>query len=146
VPTPDSEPDRVRAWAAGHDGRVTLIDRYVPDAEVRGLFAAARVVATPYVAAAQSGVVHLAMTMARPVVATDVGDLPSVVEDGVTGRIVPSGDVDGLRRALAQLLGDPQLAHRLGDAARARTLSEFTWEQVAARVDSALAPAHLPSH
>ena len=112
-------------------GRVTLIDRYVPIDSVRALFADARVVATPYVAGSQSGVVHLAMTMERAVVASDTGDLREAVVDGITGRIVPSGDVGALRDALLEVLTDPELAARWGQAGRTRVLTEFSWERVA---------------
>jgi glycosyltransferase involved in cell wall biosynthesis len=138
VPTADVDPDEVRSWAARHDGHVELIDEYVPIADVHGLFAAARVVATPYIAGSQSGVVHLAMTMRRAVVASDVGELPTTVLDGETGRIVPGGDVARLLDALAEVLGDPALAERWGAAGRDRVLSEFGWERVAERVETAL--------
>ena len=138
VPTPDVDPDRVRRWGAGHGGRVTLIDRYVPIDAVRALFADARVVATPYVAGSQSGVVHLAMTMERAVVASDTGDLPEAVVDGITGRIVPSGDIGALRDALLEVLTDPELAARWGQAGRARVLTEFSWERVAELVEDGL--------
>jgi glycosyltransferase involved in cell wall biosynthesis len=138
VPTPDAEPDEIRAWAARHDGKVALVDQYVPIADVREVFASARLVAAPYIAGSQSGVVHLAMTMERAVVASDIGELPATVLDGVTGRIVPSGDVAALCDALGELLADPELARQWGSAGRARVLSEFGWERVAERVEAGL--------
>jgi glycosyltransferase involved in cell wall biosynthesis len=139
VPTPDSDPDRVRAWAAEHRGRVTLIDRYVELDEVPELFGSARVVVAPYVAGSQSGVVHLAMTMGRAVVASDVGELPSTVVAGETGLIVPAGDVTALEHALADLLSDPARAERLGAAGRRRALTAFSWRATAERIETALA-------
>lgn len=139
VPTPDAEPDRVRAWAARHDGRVTLVDRYLEIEELPPLFGSARVVAAPYLAGSQSGVVALAMTMGRAVVASDVGELPATVIDGETGRVVPSGDVDSLEQALAEILSDPGLAQQFGDAGRRRALDEFSWARVADRVEAAFA-------
>jgi glycosyltransferase involved in cell wall biosynthesis len=139
VPTPDSDPDRIRGWAAGHGDRVTIIDRYVELEEVPELFGSARVVVAPYVAGSQSGVVHLAMTMARAVVASDVGELPSTVVGGETGLIVPAGDVAALERALADLLADPGLAERLGAAGRRRASTEFSWQATAEQIERALA-------
>jgi glycosyltransferase involved in cell wall biosynthesis len=138
VPTPDVEPDKVRAWAQGHNGYVDVIDRYVPNEEVREVFAGSRVLVAPYIAGSQSGVVHLAMTMRRAVVASDVGELPTAVKDGVTGRVVPGGDVDRLTDALDEVLSDPELAREWGAAGRDRVLSEFGWERVAERVEAAL--------
>ena len=59
-----------------------------------------------------------AMAAARPVVATAVGNLPDVIRDGATGRLVPPGDCAALAAALAELLGDPQRAAGMGEAAR----------------------------
>jgi starch synthase len=103
------------------------------------------VVAAPYVAGSQSGVVHLAMTMARAVVASDVGELPHAVADGVTGRVVASGDSAALADALEQVLGDAALAERWGNAARRRVLEEFGWERVAERVERALMHPRAPA-
>lgn len=140
VPTPDSEPAAIRRWAEGHPGRVTLLDHYLPIPEVREVFARARVLAAPYVAGSQSGVVHLAMSMGRPVVASDVGELPQAVADGVTGRIVARGDSTALAAALEEVLGDPELARTLGEAGRRRVMEQFGWERVAELVESALKP------
>lgn len=142
VPTADADPDAVRRWAERHGERVDLIDRYVEIGELNELFGRARVVAAPYLAGSQSGVVHLAMTMARPVVASDAGELPRAVADGVTGRIVPRGDARALADALDEVLGDAELARRWGEAGRTRVLEEFGWERVAELVEDALALGH----
>ena len=142
MPTADADPDAVRRWAERHGERVDLIDRYVEIGELNELFGRARVVAAPYLAGSQSGVVHLAMTMARPVVASDAGELPRAVADGVTGRIVPRGDARALADALDEVLGDAELARRWGEAGRTRVLEEFGWERVAELVEDALALGH----
>ena len=71
-----------------------------------------------------------AMAFGLPVVATNVGGLPEIVEDGVTGILVPPKDPDALAEAVIQLLRDPQLRRRLGQAARDRVVSEFRIERV----------------
>ena len=141
TPAPsDFDPELVRRWAAERPDRVTLVDRYVPVEEVRPLFAAARVVCTPYDVGYQSGVVHLAQTMARAVVASDVGDLPLAVRDRETGLLVPPGDDAALSAALTELLADRELAALYGAAARALVASAASWETVAEAVERALAP------
>jgi glycosyltransferase involved in cell wall biosynthesis len=134
----DLDPDEVRDWAARQDGKVQVIDRYVPVEEVPELFGQARAVVTPYLVGYQSGVVHLAMTMGRAVVASDVGDLASVVLDGQTGLTVPAGDVSALTDALERILSDRVLAERLGGQARERLLEHSSWEVVAERIVGAL--------
>jgi glycosyltransferase involved in cell wall biosynthesis len=138
TPSPDGDPDRVRRWAAARPERVEVIDHYVPLETVPELFARVRVVATPYIAGSQSGVLHLAMTMGRAVVTSDVGELGRTVVDGETGRVVPAGDVDALADALGTLLADPGLCARLGAEARRRLLAEAGWEHVAERVEAEL--------
>ncbi len=59
-----------------------------------------------------------AMAMGVPVVATAVGGVPGIVEDGVTGRLVPPGDAGALARAIEQLLASPEERERLAAAAR----------------------------
>ena len=65
------------------------------------------------------------MALGRPVVASRVGGIPDMVEDGVTGLLVEPGDSDALQDALLSLLNDPKLAERLGRAGRARWEESF---------------------
>ncbi len=105
---------------------------YVPLGEVAAVMSYARVVALPYRRGSQSGVAHLAFTFGRPVVATDVGDLPDVVRDHDTGRLVSTGDRDALATALIDLLQDPRQASRLGARGRESLRSGASWDDVAA--------------
>jgi glycosyltransferase involved in cell wall biosynthesis len=139
TPAPaDLDLDPILRWAAGHDGRIEVIDRYVPFDDVAAIFGRARVVATPYLAGWQSGVVHLAMTMGRAVVTSDVGDLGSAVGHGDAGLVVPAGDAGALAGALERLLADRLLAERLGAEGRRRMTTASSWEAVAEKVDAAL--------
>lgn len=69
-------------------------------------------------------VVPEAMAAGLPVVATNVGGLPSVVDDGVTGLLVPVDEI-ALRTALGRLAAEPALAHRLGARAREVALARY---------------------
>jgi sugar transferase (PEP-CTERM/EpsH1 system associated) len=60
-----------------------------------------------------------------PVVASKVGGLPELIEDGKTGILFPVGDESALAEALCGLLADPQKARAMGDAARQRAVSKF---------------------
>ena len=83
------------------------------------------------------GIVLLeAMLAGLPIVATRVSAVPEVVADGVTGALVEPGDVAGVARELAGLLGDPDRAARLGAAGLVRARQEFS---VAKMVDETLA-------
>ena len=63
-----------------------------------------------------------AMVAARPVVATNVGGVPEIVSDGVSGLLVPPGNVDTLAAAIGRILKDPTLAASMGAAGRRRAL------------------------
>lgn len=71
-----------------------------------------------------------AMAAARPVIATPVGGVTDVVEDDVTGMIVPVDDEAPLVRALRMLEADPQLRTRLGEAGREAVRAKFSQEIV----------------
>src|SRR2546422_11214590 len=61
-----------------------------------------------------------------PAVAPAVGGIPELVDDGVTGLLVPVGDTQALAAALEQLLRNPELAARMGMAARRRVEERFS--------------------
>jgi glycosyltransferase involved in cell wall biosynthesis len=72
-----------------------------------------------------------AMGCEVPVVASDAGGLPEVVEHGVTGLVVPRGDSHALAAAMEQLLSDPLMRRRMGVAGRERALRLFDWDRTA---------------
>ena len=84
----------------GIGDHVRIIDEYVPNEDVGRYFQAADLVVQPYESATGSGVVQLAFGFRKPVVATAVGSLPEIVEDGKTGFTVPPGDAVAIARAV----------------------------------------------
>jgi glycosyltransferase involved in cell wall biosynthesis len=72
-----------------------------------------------------------AMACGLPVVSTSGGALPEVVEDGVTGIVVPPADSRALAEAMVKLMADPQLRRRMGKAGRQRVLENFSWRKAA---------------
>lgn len=63
--------------------------------------------------------------------ATQVGGLPEVVEDGVTGILVPPNDPQALAEAVLSLLRDPERRRQMGRRGREKVLAQFTPERVA---------------
>jgi len=110
-------------------GRVRFEPRYLEPREADELFAAADLVVLPYLAASQSAVLARALGYARPVIASDVAGLAEMVRDGVTGRLVPPGDVGALAEALVGLLGDPTRLDAFGAAAERLALASFSAER-----------------
>jgi glycosyltransferase involved in cell wall biosynthesis len=72
-----------------------------------------------------------AMGCEVPVVASDAGGLPEVVEHGVTGLVVPRGDTPALAEAIGSLLENPERRRRMGIAGRERALRLFDWDRSA---------------
>jgi glycosyltransferase involved in cell wall biosynthesis len=114
---------------------------FVPHEEVQRLLARAAVVLLPSHREGLPMVLLEAMAHGRAVVATPVGGTPSLVEDGVTGLLVPAGDPKALREAVERLLADPELRQRLGKAARAKVSKLSSWERVAEATLDAYASA-----
>jgi glycosyltransferase involved in cell wall biosynthesis len=73
------------------------------------------------------------MSCGIPAVCTNVAAMPESVVDGVTGYVVPPGDLEAMRRAIVTLYHDDALAARMGTAARERMVEHFTWEAVVDR-------------
>ena len=136
--------ERVRAARGG----VVLIERMLPRRDLVQLLTHASVFCCPSIYE-PLGIVNLeAMACATPVVATATGGIPEVVEDGVTGLLVPfdPGDDPGreprdpqrfahdLAERLGRLLADPAAARAMGEAGRERAVAEFGWGRIAERV------------
>ncbi|MFZ1164399.1 glycosyltransferase family 4 protein [Mycobacterium sp.] len=107
----------------------------LPHDQVLGLFRSARAVVVPSVWSDPCPTVVLeAMAAGRPVVAAASGGIVDMVVDGVTGALVPPGDVTALARAIASVLSDPDLGRAFGVAGRNRA-REFTVSAVVERIE-----------
>ncbi|HEV8361602.1 MAG TPA: glycosyltransferase family 4 protein [Candidatus Thermoplasmatota archaeon] len=116
-------------------GRVRLLGP-VPDAQLREATAACDVLVLPSEYEAFGIVLLEAMAAGKPCVAARAGGMPEVVEDGVTGLLVPHGDAAALAAALAQLANDPKLAAAMGRAGQQRVQDRYTWSAVAERTEA----------
>ena len=136
--------ERVRRAREG----VVWIERMLEKPELIQLLTHAAVFVCPSIYE-PLGIVNLeAMACATPVVATATGGIPEVVEDGVTGLLVPFDpvddpsrtprDPDAFARAIAErvdrLLHDPAEAARMGEAGRERAVTRFGWGRIAEQV------------
>ena len=71
-----------------------------------------------------------AMAAGLPVVATAVGGVPELVQDGVTGLLVPPRDPQALAGAMSRLVKDPALRRRMGEAGRRRVEEHFSFDRM----------------
>jgi glycosyltransferase involved in cell wall biosynthesis len=123
-----------RARRLGIAEDVDIDARYLPLKDVGPLIRTGAVVVLPYRSATASGVLQVAYAFGRPVIVTDVGDLPSSVEPGETGVVVPVGDVEQFARAMVKMLSEPSDLARMGAAARLAATEQFSWGPIASEV------------
>ncbi len=126
----------VAELARGRTG-VFWVREMLPIGKIREILSAATVFVCPSVYE-PLGIVNLeAMACGTAVVASDVGGIPEVVDDGVTGSLVhydpddPAGYQRGLAGAVNALIADPERAERYGKAGRRRCIAEFSWARIA---------------
>lgn len=115
---------------------IRIYDGYIPDREVEKYFAACDLVACPYESATQSGIVQIAYGFEKPVIATDVGGLPEVVEDNKTGYIVESMEYEMLAAKICEFFEQNKAEefheHIVEEA------NKFSWDRMREAVEELL--------
>jgi glycosyltransferase involved in cell wall biosynthesis len=135
TPTEGYEAERqVRQAAASLDHVRWLGER--PHEDMPGLLAEVDIFCLPSWWEAMPLSVLEAMSCGLPVVATHVGDVARLVEDTVTGLIVPPRSVDQLAAALGAVLRDPQMRVRMGAAGRGRASEVFSMNHTVRAIES----------
>ncbi len=104
-------------------------------APIQGAIEGAAVVVVPSLGEGFGMVALEAMERARPVIAAEIGGLGELVDDGVTGMLVPPGDADALAAAIIRLAGDLPAAEAMGEAGRRRALDHFLQERCTDRTE-----------
>jgi len=123
--TPDEGPEAAEPVLRAARGHAWLLGTR-PPAEVPEVYAAADVFCLPSWWEAMPLSVLEAMGSGLPVVATDVGEVAELVENGVTGFVVPPRQPERLADALADLVEDAALRRKMGRAGRDRAVSRFS--------------------
>lgn len=104
---------------------------YLTTAETIAYVCASDLVVLPYRAIYQSGVLFLASSFGRPVLATRVGSFPETIEEGGSGWLVDPGDLAGLQQALVRILQNPQKLAEAGAHARHLANTRHSWDDIA---------------
>jgi len=105
---------------------------YVRSSDISSLFSNARVVVFPYRETDGSGAVQLAYSFGKPVIATTVGVLPEIVEEGINGFLVPPEDPDALAGAINRFLGLPRYeADKMGKMSKLLAEKLYGWDRIA---------------
>src|SRR5579883_1432058 len=127
------EPLRARARPLGIADRIEWDLRYLRDAEIGGVIAAADILAFPYRQIDASGVLMAALSYGKPIVASAMGAFAELLRDGVHGRLVPPGDTKALGDALAELIADPPRRAAMGEAVRSIAGVVPDWPEIGRR-------------
>jgi glycosyltransferase involved in cell wall biosynthesis len=129
---------------AGKKDRATFTGR-IAHARVATYLDACDILVSPHVPAADGSEFFGSptklfeyMAMARPVVASRLGQIAGVIVDGENGLLVEPNDADSLAQAFERLANDAALRERLGAAARQTVIEQYTWQHNAARVFDAI--------
>lgn len=107
----------------------------VSEEEKRGLLAGCSLLVLPSLYEAQGLVILEAWAQGRPVVASRVGGVPYMVNDGKDGILYDWGNIDQLTAAIARLVADRAAADKIGAAGKATALRSYRWTSVAARIE-----------
>lgn len=108
-----------------------IINKFIPENKVSELFQKCKLVVLPYIEASQSGVIPIAYAFKKPVIATSVGSIPEIVENGRTGLLVPPNDSEALAKAIIQLLKNDELRKEMGENAYKKMKEELSWDKIA---------------
>ena len=118
----------------GIENYVHIIDKYVPNEEIDFYFSVADVVVLPYISATQSGIIQIAFGFDKPVITTNVGGLPDVVENGKTGFIVPPGDANALSNAIVSYFEEDKEREFQSNITKQRDI--FSWDKMIETIES----------
>lgn len=111
---------------------VKIINRYVGMEELAGLLQDCALAVCPYTDATQSGVIMTSYSLRKPVVATNVGGLGEMVEEGKTGLLVPPKDADALANAITSLLkNDTALDEMARNIQNDYFVGDKSWKSIA---------------
>jgi len=112
------------------DAAVWVEDSYIPDDRVSLYYAACNLVVLPYREIYQSGVLLMAMSHGRAVLASDLEPMKEVIEEFVNGLLFGSGNVDSLSASLAAALRDTGELDRIGARAKRELPTRFDWTRI----------------
>jgi glycosyltransferase involved in cell wall biosynthesis len=113
---------------------ITLINEYIPNESVCELFTRCRTVILPYRDATQTGVIPIAYSFKKPVICSNVGGLPEVVNHGKTGYLVPPEEPAELAYYCKKLLKSQTLAKKLGKTGDRFRKDRMSWDAISSMV------------
>ena len=111
--------------------RYEILNRFIGSDEMVQLFQRSTLSILPYIEASQSGVAALACGMGTPIIASDVGGLSELIQDGQDGLLVPPGNTRKLADGIIRLLKDRPLQQRMQQSLSVRCHQDLNWSNIA---------------
>ena len=128
------------------EGNVTMLG-FIPDEKLPELYASSRLFVMPSLYCESFGITLLeAMASVRPVIASNVGGIPEVVKDGVTGLLFRRGDAEDLADKVIMVLSDRSLAQSLASNAKEIVKEKYSWQVIADKMEDLYEKALRQSH
>ena len=113
---------------------VKICDGYVPNEKIGIYFSAVDLVVMPYISATGTGITQIAFGFGKPVIGTNVGDLPEVIEHGRRGLIVPPADSEALADAIIKCFKENLIETFSKNIENDRKI--FSWERLRKAIES----------
>ena len=127
-----------QAESLGIRDQIIFDIRYIPNQDVKNLMDIATIVIYPYLSSTQSGALQVAYTFGKPIIASNIGGLPEVVEDGKSGILVSPDDPSSLATAISTLLDDPEKLKFMGSRGKELSQTRFSWKKIGKEILSEL--------
>ena len=99
--------------------------------KIADYFTAADVVVLPYKSIDHSGIIHLAYTFEKPVIATNVGDFSEIIINEETGYLLEENNAENLAQLIIKVFKDKDKIASMGKAAGQLTKTEYSWNNIA---------------
>jgi glycosyltransferase involved in cell wall biosynthesis len=122
---------RRRIDQISENGSIVFHADFVPSEDVPQYFYACDVVVLPYKKIDHSGVVHLAYSFGKPIIATNVGDFSEVIEDGKSGYIPRENSAEGLSGSILKAFSNNGSLKELGNYAGKLSKEKYSWSEIA---------------
>ncbi|MEL6820475.1 MAG: glycosyltransferase family 4 protein [Calditrichota bacterium] len=111
--------------------RIRYRPEFIPNEAVADYLTSADIITLPYRAIDHSGIVHLAYSFGKPVLATRVGDFDEAIEHGKSGMIVDPDNVDVLAKELLDMSKSKSSLKEMGEYARMLNETKYSWQDIA---------------
>lgn len=118
----------------GLEGNIKIINKYIPNEEVGLCFAACDLVVLPYASATGSGIVQAAFGCNKPVVSTNVGGLPEIINNKKTGYLIPPRDSKKIAEAIVSFYKEEKEEEFVGNIIQQR--EKFSWDRMIDTIES----------